>query len=355
MRLPTRLAAVLVGLLSAPALASDGVLEINQACATGAGCFIGDAPGFPVTIGAKTPAKSIRLTSDLVVDTVDDTAISVETSLARIDLGGFAIRGPVTCSGAPLVCSGSGVGDGIAVLGAAQEGVEVRNGAVSGMGRRGVFVGASGVVENVRATQNADVGVLTGGGGVVRGCSAFRNGEQGFRVGTGSQLLSNVAERNGFVGIDADLSAVLVGNTSRENGLNGIQCSIGCVVENNVARANAGNGLVAQTGSVVSGNSVTSNGLNGIVCGNRCNVDDKAVSFNGATVADDAIECGAACSVRGNQVAVAAGRGFALNLSSTSMYRENVLDAGGSGSVDAGVNGGDNFCTGAGAILASCP
>jgi len=33
-----------------PTLAVDGVLEINQTCATHTGCFAGDTPGFPVGI-----------------------------------------------------------------------------------------------------------------------------------------------------------------------------------------------------------------------------------------------------------------------------------------------------------------
>ena len=36
--------------LATPALASDGVLEINQTCAVQTGCFTGDTAGFPVTI-----------------------------------------------------------------------------------------------------------------------------------------------------------------------------------------------------------------------------------------------------------------------------------------------------------------
>ena len=48
--------------LATPALAVDGVLEINQTCAVQTGCFAGDSPGFPVTI---TQPGSYRLTSNL--------------------------------------------------------------------------------------------------------------------------------------------------------------------------------------------------------------------------------------------------------------------------------------------------
>ena len=39
-----------LALMASPALAVDGVLEINQTCAVLTGCFAGDIPGFPVTI-----------------------------------------------------------------------------------------------------------------------------------------------------------------------------------------------------------------------------------------------------------------------------------------------------------------
>ena len=37
-------------LFAFPALASDGLIEINQACSVETGCLERDLPGFPVTI-----------------------------------------------------------------------------------------------------------------------------------------------------------------------------------------------------------------------------------------------------------------------------------------------------------------
>jgi hypothetical protein len=45
--------------LAAPALAVDGVREINQTCAVQMGCFVGDTAGFPVTIDGSA-GKSYR-------------------------------------------------------------------------------------------------------------------------------------------------------------------------------------------------------------------------------------------------------------------------------------------------------
>jgi len=76
--------------LAAPALAADGVLEINQTCATRTGCFSGDAAGFPVTIGGKA-GSSYRLTGDLIVPDENTDAIVVSTSDVGIDLNNFSI------------------------------------------------------------------------------------------------------------------------------------------------------------------------------------------------------------------------------------------------------------------------
>src|SRR5262245_35297368 len=114
--------------LAAPgAWAEPGDLEINQACATGPGCFAGDAPGFPVQISA---AGSYRLTGNLVVPSENTDAIQVlvlaTPTPVTIDLGGHEIRGPVVCSGSPIACvPGSGTGRGI---GSSADRTAVRNG-----------------------------------------------------------------------------------------------------------------------------------------------------------------------------------------------------------------------------------
>jgi hypothetical protein len=68
--------------LATPALAVDGVLGINQACAVNTGCFAGDTPGFPVTISA---SGSYRLTSKLNVPDENTGGISVNANDVGID------------------------------------------------------------------------------------------------------------------------------------------------------------------------------------------------------------------------------------------------------------------------------
>jgi hypothetical protein len=100
--------------LAAPALAGDGVLEINQTCAVKTGCFSGDTAGFPVTISA---AGSYLLTSNLVVPDENKSGLpfaSSTVSNVSIDLGAFEIHGPVVCSGTPLSCvPSSGTRNGV--------------------------------------------------------------------------------------------------------------------------------------------------------------------------------------------------------------------------------------------------
>ena len=81
---PTTIAlSMILALATTPALAVDGVLEINQA-------VVDAASGFPFTISA--PGNYV-LTSDLMVP-VNTDALVLDTSQVVIDLNGFSIVGP---------------------------------------------------------------------------------------------------------------------------------------------------------------------------------------------------------------------------------------------------------------------
>ena len=129
--------ALLLSAFSLPALAGNGVLEINQACATNpnTGCFPGDFPGFPVTINVLSD-KSYRLTSDLTVPDEFTSAIVLLQSRVSIDLNGFEIR-RADCLG-PCSISDSGTGHGVEASFFGAEGISVKNGSISGMGGSGV-------------------------------------------------------------------------------------------------------------------------------------------------------------------------------------------------------------------------
>lgn len=200
----------------APVSAADGVLEINQACAAGAGCFPGDDPGFPVRI---TSSGSYILTSNLAVPAETDGITNrldkvpfpppLEISL---DLNGFTISSTTTCDIGPapaFECTPSNVKDGYGIYFTSFEpsAFSIRNGVVKGMAATGVSCESVCRIENVHATQNAGGGITvfgqvrnsianvnaahgitsTGNFGVVQGCTTAVNKVFGLG-GTGSFL-----------------------------------------------------------------------------------------------------------------------------------------------------------------------
>jgi hypothetical protein len=215
-----RAAAVFAAALAcaAPALAGDGVIEIHPACVA-AGCGPGDFPGFPVTLAS---GRSYRLTADLVVPTADDRAIDLLDG-ATLDLGGFSLSGPVTCSGAPATCSATGQGDGVLVFGSGT----IRNGRIAGFGSRGVRVQSNGLrLERVVLAQNGLAGAyLEGRGHQVVDCTALRNGGDGF-----------------FLGIVTDQANLVLRSTAYGNAGDGFDL-IGSLVLDVAAHANGGLGL----------------------------------------------------------------------------------------------------------------
>ncbi len=80
-------------LLAADAMASEGVIEINQAAALAGGITPSDTPGFPVTLDQP---GSYRLTGDLDFITTDEdpfgiSGIVITAEDVSLDLGGFSV------------------------------------------------------------------------------------------------------------------------------------------------------------------------------------------------------------------------------------------------------------------------
>jgi hypothetical protein len=221
--------------LGGPAAAIDGVTEINQARALSGGVTPGDGPGFPVKIDRP---GSYRLTGSLDVSAQpgaeDLPAIWIDSSFVTLDLNGFSLVGPVTCSGSPVTgCSASGDGDGVHAPLA--NWVRIHDGFVRGFGRHGIH-GANVAVENVQAYSNAGAGIhmlsggrvtygisianggpgISGSGTLVVASRAVDNGGPGFFVPNG-QLHDCDAVHNSSFGI-AVAGGLVVGNLSRDNG-----------------------------------------------------------------------------------------------------------------------------------------
>lgn len=194
---------------TAPLFAVDGVILIDQNRAMAGNVTPGDAPGFPITISVR---GSYRLSGNLTVPDVDTTAIDITSAAGSvtIDLNGFSIVGPVTCTigsgGNPTTCSGSAsdpsiFGPGTGIRSAAGDSLTVRNGSILGMGRYALF--ASGaprvIIENVHANENG-LGGLWPSQGVIVNSSANTNG--GFGIQTNQGVIKGaLVTRNAGTGI----------------------------------------------------------------------------------------------------------------------------------------------------------
>ncbi|MEX0915730.1 MAG: right-handed parallel beta-helix repeat-containing protein [Wenzhouxiangellaceae bacterium] len=271
-------------LLPGAALAVDGVREINQACAT-QGCFPGDSPGFPVQINEP---GSYRLTSDLDVRTssapenrsgIDIGAVAGSPALdVTIDLNGFTILGPVTCSGTPVTsCSpGGGSGDGIRTNSNPESHTRIKDGFIRGMGSSGVDCSRNCVVSNVVAEQNGASGFSNGNGeGVFRRCVARRNGTNGFFVK--GLVDGSVAVANGGYGIFTNPDSRIMNSTALLNGGNGIRCFT-CSLLDSMANDNTGVG-VEFGGRPVFGRNLIDGNSGGEISGSAFAVDDNRCGF----------------------------------------------------------------------------
>jgi hypothetical protein len=319
--------------LAAPALASDGVLEINQACAVETGCFAGDTAGFPVTIGGAS-GRSYRLTSALSTGGATIVGIEISATRTTIDLNGFGINGS---------SAGSANDSGHGISGAASASyATIKNGSLRGHRGWGIALGgAKGVrVENMTIEFNA------GGGGA---------------VGDSARVLRNTFSRNGGIsnggiGLLTGNGALIAENVSNESGGTGIETGSGSTVTENTANDNGAIGIEADIGSTVSGNSTYQNGSIGISA-NASNIAGNTTTQNGSY----GISAGVSSIVSGNSVSlndlgiVGGGAGGA------STYRANTITNNATGAVSTlvigpgMVNQGDNYCEGINVVAPTCP
>jgi len=238
-------------IMGVPLFAADGVIEINQARALAGGVTPGDTPGFPVTISV---SGSYRLTSNLDVtgqptpQNVTAIAVVAGATNVTIDLNGFAIIGPESCSGTPISCTpGPGGGDGINNM--ALGSVTVRNGIVRGMGRAGIALSGGSLVEKVHVITNATDGIYINTG-IVRECVAASNGAFGIITDGTAMVTQNVTQANGTDGIQV-AGGTVSGNTAMGNGGNGLTLN----VNPGLASFNNSNGNSGWAVLIVSANS----------------------------------------------------------------------------------------------------
>jgi hypothetical protein len=285
--------------LAPPATAADGVIEINQACAVGAGCLAGDVGGFPVTIAS---SGSYRLTGGLTNPSANVYAIQVTADNVAIDLNGFGIVGPVVCSGVGTAIACTGVGTAAAIYALDRRHVSVRNGTVRGAGSDGLALGASCRVEGVTVENNGRDGIVADDFCVISASSSRANAQRGFSLGDDVVISHCASAENGSSGILAGGSSVVVENAARQNGAYGISASTASSVSRNSSYSNQGDQIRADASSVV-----------------------------------------------GNAVRSLTGQGWGLNLTGAvaSGYAQNTISiSGAAGLVTGGVSAGDNVCNG---------
>jgi hypothetical protein len=242
-----------IGLLvAAPVWAVDGVTEINQTSIVASG-------GFPYTIGEP---GSYRLTSNVTVPDASTTAIVITSPGVTLDLNGFAVLGPVTCSGdgstryQNKACTLSGNGLGILVEGEATG--LIYNGTIRGMGGGGISVFSNFTfnIDKVTVEGNGGIGINLYQGKVTNSSVRF-NGGAGIEFcdcgGGGTSFIEgNVVERNRGDGIHAG-SGIVQNNYIFYNGGAGVNVrpagnNIANVIGNTI-QENSGNGINATHGT----------------------------------------------------------------------------------------------------------
>jgi hypothetical protein len=264
--------------LAAPALAVDGVVLINQDRALAGNVTPGDPPGFPVRI---TRSGSYRLSSNLTVPDPDTTAISVTVNDVTIDLNGFRIKGPTSCSGTPLTCSSPGVGRGINAEN--RRNVAVTNGAIVGMGETAIVTGPEARIDRVAARSNGGQGVFAGPDSVVTNSTAARNGGSGIIASNGSTVTASTASENAQYGVFVGTGATVTASAARGNGIGGIGSTSGAAIVASATTANASVGISAGSGSTLFANAASLNLKDGIRTGQGATVMANTASENAGT------------------------------------------------------------------------
>jgi hypothetical protein len=232
-------AAALAVAVAVPAFAVDGVIEINQAAVKAGNITPGDTPGFPATLSLP---GSYRFTGNLDVrgetSPEDVTAVTVTSDNVSLDLNGFAIIGPVTCTVNPTNCTPAGQGSGVDT---SNTNITVRNGTIRGMGQYGVrSLGQDARVEALQSIENRAIGIFLFLGGRAERCEASRNGGDGIRMMAGAIAVANEVAQNGVDGIVAP-SALILGNRISANTTIGLSTTSTTGYGNNVFIGNGTN------------------------------------------------------------------------------------------------------------------
>lgn len=187
--------------------ATVGVITIDQAKAEAGGVTPGDAPGFPVTI---SQPGSYRLMGNLNLTDASVHAIHITADNVTLDLNGFTVQGPVTCTGyspSALTCTAA---SNTGVLADNGRAATVHGGYVRGF-QFGVYLSGPGRIEGVHVSDTSERGISdfstdshvagnsvrrSGGGGIagwglVRDNSVSLTRAAGIYLGAGALATAN--------------------------------------------------------------------------------------------------------------------------------------------------------------------
>lgn len=211
--------------------ATDGQILITHAKAMAGNVTPGDTPGYPVTI---SKSGSYVLGGDLNVNSLETSAIQINASNVSIDLNGFGIYGPNSCTvglmGYVTACPS---GDGFGIVGI-NDGNSVRNGVIQGMGYYAINLGSGAEVDGVLATHNGGTGIVLSSG-QVRNSRSRLNGGSGIYIQDEGLAIGNTVKGNYVTGIMLGTDGLATGNNITRNRQVGITTiSTGVGYSNNV-------------------------------------------------------------------------------------------------------------------------
>lgn len=300
--------------------AVDGVLEINQTCATQLGCFSGDSAGYPITISL-SGAKSYRLTSDLILPDENTNGVLIQSSDITLDLNGFSIIS-VACYSTLSDCTASaGSGFGVSMNSTAVKGVTIKNGGIIGMGGRGLsIIGTHAHLENLQVRWNREIGMIVNPDSIVINNIVNNNGGNGISAGNNSIIKGNNVSFNSSIGISCGKSCLIRENNSHNNGSTGISASTASIIDKNNTHDNTGDGISTSKGGNITNNVSYQNGDDGI----------SVASFDGGNVRNNIVH---------------SNTGFGIRFVATiNPYSQNTIINNTGGTVNQGFDMGDNFC-----------
>lgn len=219
------------------ATTSNGVTIIDQAAALAGGISGAcDAAGFPVTI---CKPGSYKLTSDLIVPDGAD-GIDINANDVTIDLNGFAVRGPVSCSGSGLYvsCHGGSAGQNFGIVSVTTNNISIHGGTVRGFSAEGIALkGVGNIVDSIRVSGNKNMGAEINDG-ILTNSVATLNGYEGFIV-NGGQARGNTSNDNAGDGFQLSRTTATQ-NAAYSNGGYGFNGFVTLLSNNAAGYNNAG-------------------------------------------------------------------------------------------------------------------